>query len=78
VFAIEDNYPVTKGHLLVIARRHTSDFFSMTPAEVEDATRLLRQLRERSLRRDATITGFNIGMNCGILSGRTIMHAQST
>lgn len=76
VFAIEDNYPVTMGHLLVIPRRHTPDFFSMTSDEADDAEHLLRQFRERLLHQDATITGFNIGINCGISAGQTIMHAH--
>ena len=32
-FALEDLYPVTEEHLLVIPRRHTPDFFTMTDAE---------------------------------------------
>ena len=40
VFAIEDNYPVTKGHLLIIPHRHTPDFFSMTSDEAKDAEHL--------------------------------------
>ena len=76
VFAIGDNYPVTKGHLLILPRRHTPDFFSMTVNEAKDAEHLLRQLRERLLHQDATITGFNIGINCGISAGQTIMHAH--
>jgi hypothetical protein len=27
VFAIQDQYPVTDGHLLIIPKRHTPDFF---------------------------------------------------
>ena len=76
VFAVEDNYPVAKGHLLIIPRRHTTDFFSMTPDEAKDAEYLLRQFRERLLHQDATITGFNIGINCSISAGQTIMHAH--
>jgi ATP adenylyltransferase len=76
VFAVEDNYPVTKGHLLIIPRRHTPDYFSMTPQEMDDAGHLLRLLQERILSQDPTVTGFNIGMNCGISAGQTIMHAH--
>ncbi len=76
VIAIKDNYPVTEGHLLIIPRRHTPDFFSMTHDEAKDAEHLLRQLRERLIRQDSTITGFNIGINCGISAGQTIMHAH--
>ena len=76
VFAIEDNYPVAKGHLLILPRRHTPDFFSMTSDEAKDAERLLRRMREKLLHQDATIAGFNIGINGGILAGQTIMHAH--
>ena len=76
VIAIKDNYPVTEGHLLVIPRRHTPDFFSMTPDEAIDAGHLVRLLRERLLRQDSTISGLNIGTNCGLSAGQTIMHAH--
>jgi len=76
VFAIEDDNPVAEGHLLVIPRRHTPDFFSMTSEEISDAEHLLRQLRERLLSQGTTITGFNIGINCGLSAGQTILHAH--
>jgi len=76
VFAVEDAYPVARGHTLVIPRRHTLDYFSMTPEETRDAECLLRKLRKRLLEQDPTITGFNVGMNCGISAGQTILHAH--
>jgi len=45
VFAIEDKYPVTPGHLLVIPIRHTPDWFSMTEGERLDADQLMRVLQ---------------------------------
>jgi len=76
VVAIEDKHPVTKGHILVLPIRHASDFFSMTFAEKKDALNLIRILRDRIQKSDATVTGFNIGMNCGKSAGQTIMHAH--
>lgn len=76
VFAIEDLYPVTKGHLLIIPHRHTPDFFSMTEAEKVDALSLLDELSRRVRVSDPNIAGFNIGMNCGEAAGQTIMHAH--
>ena len=76
VLAIPDASPVTEGHLLVITRRHTSDFFTMTEREKQDAIGLLTTLRERALREDPTITGFNIGTNCGYSAGQRIAHAH--
>jgi len=76
VLAIRDAAPVTEGHLLVITRRHTADLFSMTAEEKRDALDLLAALRERALRDDPAITGFNVGINCGASAGQGIMHAH--
>ena len=76
VCAIEDRYPVTPGHYLVIPRRHTADWFTMTGAERRDAQQLLQILAEKLRAMDPLITGFNIGMNCGKSAGQTIYHAH--
>lgn len=76
VLAVPDARPVTEGHMLVITRRHTPDFFTMTDEEKGDAARLLTTLRERALREDPTVTGFNIGANCGVSAGQRVPHAH--
>jgi ATP adenylyltransferase len=76
VYAIEDAVPVTPGHILVIPNRHTRDFFTMSSEELRDTEALLRSLRERILRDDPTVTGFNVGVNCGASAGQTVMHAH--
>ena len=76
VVAIEDENPVAKGHILVLPIRHTPDFFSMTSEERKDADKLIRIFRDRIERSDSTVTGFNIGANCGKSAGQTIMHAH--
>ncbi|HUU60189.1 MAG TPA: HIT family protein [Phycisphaerae bacterium] len=76
VLAVPDASPVAAGHLLVITRRHTADLFSMTAEEKRDALDLLAALRERALREDPAITGFNVGINCGASAGQGIMHAH--
>jgi len=76
VVAIEDKNPVTKGHILVIPIHHTLDFFSMTFEERNDADKLIRILSDRIEKSDSTVTGFNIGTNCGKSAGQTIMHAH--
>jgi len=75
-FAIDDRFPVTAGHLLVIPRRHVGDWFDLTDAERRDAETLLLRLRDRLLAGDPTVNGFNIGMNCGASAGQTIFHAH--
>ena len=76
VFAILDKYPVTEGHTLIIPYRHTTDYFSMTDKERKDAENLLRKLRTQMIQDDSTITGWNVGVNCGWSAGQTIMHAH--
>jgi diadenosine tetraphosphate (Ap4A) HIT family hydrolase len=76
VVAIQDKYPVTQGHLLVLPRRHTPDLFGMVERERIDANNLLRILKTRIQREDSSVTGFNVGMNCGEDAGQTVMHAH--
>lgn len=76
VIAIQDTSPVSTGHLLIVPRRHCRDYFEMTGAERRDTHRLLSALREKIMAEDATVTGFNIGINCGMSAGQTIFHAH--
>ena len=76
VVAIRDKNPVTKDHLLIITERHIPDYFSMHEEERRDAERLLYKLRDEIAERDQTVTGFNIGANCGESAGQTIWHAH--
>jgi diadenosine tetraphosphate (Ap4A) HIT family hydrolase len=76
VFAIEDGYPVTAGHTLVIPKRHVAEYFELSDAERRDADRLLKCLQEKMTREDPRITGYNIGVNCGASAGQTIFHVH--
>ena len=76
VVSIPDKYPVTNSHTLILPIRHTPDFFSMTSDEIEDALALIKLLRDKITRDDPSVTGFNIGVNCGTSAGQTIMHAH--
>ena len=76
VFAIEDKYPVTQGHLLIIPHRHTVDYFSLTEQERKHAEELLLILQNRIREDDDIVTGFNVGVNCGESAGQTVMHAH--
>ncbi|HEX4620215.1 MAG TPA: HIT domain-containing protein, partial [Myxococcaceae bacterium] len=42
-FVILNKFPYNNGHLMVIPRRHTSDFASLDGAESEDLHALLRR-----------------------------------
>ena len=76
VLAIADKNPVSRDHTLILPVRHTPDFFSMTCEEKKDADELLQRLRARIKESDPTVTGFNIGVNCGVSAGQTVPHAH--
>lgn len=76
VVVIEDGYPVSAGHLLIIPKRHCADYFGLTKQEREDVDSLMKILRKRISQNDPTVTGFNIGMNCGASAGQTIFHTH--
>jgi diadenosine tetraphosphate (Ap4A) HIT family hydrolase len=73
VLAIYDGYPVSKGHSLVIPRRHIASWFDATDAEQKDVFRLLAELKNEI---DSTSmpAGYNIGINDGAAAGQTIAH----
>ena len=76
VVAIQDNYPVTAGHLLIVPRRHMEDYFSLNETEKRDTDVLIMKLKDRITENDRSVTGFNIGTNVGESAGQTIFHAH--
>jgi len=75
-YAINDSFPVTPGHALVIPRRHVQDFFGLCDEELLACNRLLKALRASITERDGLVEGFNIGMNAGAAAGQTIFHCH--
>lgn len=74
--ALEDRYPVTKGHMLVTPLRHVPSFFALGTSEHKACLGLLEQLKQLTLKRDPKVTGFNVGINDGIDAGQTVMHCH--
>lgn len=75
-YAINDGFPVTEGHALVIPKRHVLDYFALTQGDLVACDELLRTLREEILQADNSVKGFNIGMNAGVVAGQTIFHCH--
>ena len=76
VAAVNDGFPVTEGHLLIVPLRHTPDWFSMTEQERDDSQTLIDFLTQRIKKDDPSVTGFNIGTNSGASAGQTVFHAH--
>lgn len=75
-YTIKDGFPVTDGHSLIIPKRHVSDYFSLTQPEINAVNQLLKLRKEELQQDDNSITGFNVGINCGEDAGQTIFHCH--
>ncbi len=76
MIAIEDGFPVSKFHYLIIPKRHCIDYFALNEKERSDMDTLIKVLRKQILEKDSTVTGFNIGMNSGASAGQTVFHCH--
>lgn len=74
--AFYDLFPVTKYHTLIIPKRHVADYFDLTPEEIDGMHALLLRQKERVLKEDASVTGFNIGVNVGEDAGQSVFHVH--
>lgn len=73
--ALRDKYPVSKGHTLVIPRRHEADYFRLTEDEQIAILRLVKEA-QRYLQEELKPAAFNVGVNAGSAAGQTISHAH--
>ena len=73
---IRDEYPVTALHTLIIPKRHIADYFGLYQPELNAINHLLMVQKMVIAKQDFTVTGFNIGMNCGESAGQTIHHCH--
>ena len=70
---IQDAFPVSPGHALLIPHRHVPSFFDLTDDERTDLMDLLGRARAK-IQAELSPHGFNIGINDGPAAGQTVMH----
>jgi diadenosine tetraphosphate (Ap4A) HIT family hydrolase/predicted transcriptional regulator len=75
-YVIRDAFPVTELHSLVIPKRHVKDYFDLTQAEINAINQLLKAQKTSLDAADTSITGYNIGINCGESAGQTVFHCH--
>ena len=75
-YVVEDGFPVTSGHRLVIPKRHAASYFDLGQAELNAVNQLLAKHKSDLEAEDSAISGFNVGMNCGEDAGQTIFHCH--
>lgn len=70
---IEDEYPVSPGHCLIVSRKLRKDFFDLT---IYEQARLMVALDSVKTMLDDKYhpDGYNIGFNCGEAAGQSVMH----
>jgi diadenosine tetraphosphate (Ap4A) HIT family hydrolase len=71
--ARRDLFPVSKGHTLIIPRRHVVSFFKTT---AEERAEMMSPLDEAKAAFDGEQrpAGYNIGVNDCAAAGQTVMH----
>ena len=74
-FAVYDNYPVSKGHVLLIPKRHVKTYFELNYVELASVGVNIGIVK-RILDKKFNPTGYNIGINCGESAGQTIPHCH--
>jgi diadenosine tetraphosphate (Ap4A) HIT family hydrolase len=74
-FAFEDEYPVSRGHVLVVPRRHVATYFDCTDDEKAAIWKMVDRVRAVITARYAP-DGFNVGFNVNTAAGQTVPHAH--
>ena len=75
-FVLRDRYPVTPLHTLVIPKRHVSGWFDLGTSEMNACNDLLLWAKDAIREEDASVAGFNVGVNIGEAAGQTIFHCH--
>ncbi len=71
-----DSYPVSKFHSLIVPKRHINNYFELSTDELQACHELILKTKEKILKEDVTVKGFNIGTNSGKTAGQSIMHCH--
>lgn len=72
-FVIEDGFPVSRGHCLIISKELKETFFDLSEEERDELNEVIF-LTKTTIESNYSPDGYNIGMNCGQAAGQTIMH----
>lgn len=73
--AFRDQFPVSKGHTLIIPRRHVASIFDLHDDELQSIWNAVAKVRQQ-LQQECKPDAFNIGVNDGAAAGQTVPHAH--
>jgi diadenosine tetraphosphate (Ap4A) HIT family hydrolase len=73
-YAMFDGYPISKGHILIVPKRHISNYFEL-PLKEQSACWLMANKVQEILTKEFQPDGFNVGMNINKAAGQAMNHA---
>ena len=74
-YAMFDGYPISKGHALVVPKRHVANYFEL-PFKEQSACWFMVNKVQEILTKEFQPDGFNVGMNINRDAGQGMMHAN--
>ncbi len=74
-FVINDKFPHSKGHVLIIPFSHEEDFFNLTQNDQIGIIKLLKETKQFTDNK-FTPAAYNISINNGKEAGQVIMHTH--
>lgn len=73
--AFYDKFPVSKGHILIIPKRHVLDYFDLTADEKQDVIKCIDKIKIL-LDSKYSPNGYNVGFNAGKSAGQSVPHCH--
>ncbi len=74
-YAMFDKFPVSKGHALIVPKKHCTDYFDLTFKEQSACIFMLNKVKE-ILVKQFNPNGFNVGINVCETAGQTVPHVH--
>jgi len=72
-FCVNDENPVSRGHVMLVAKNHIASFFNLNDQQQSDYYNLLVEA-QKVLEKEYSPDGYNIGINEGEAAGQTQNH----
>lgn len=64
-------------HTLIIPKRHVEDYFDCYQPEMNAMNQLVSTVKDKIIKDDDSVNGFNLGVNSGVSAGQTVMHCHT-
>jgi diadenosine tetraphosphate (Ap4A) HIT family hydrolase len=75
VYSMSDLFPVTKGHTLIIPRRHCANYFDLAPEEQVSCWKMVNEVKV-VLSEKYNPDGFNVCININEAAGQSVFHVH--